>query len=428
MKFHRHDFDPVEYALWQAGLLLPEDPHWNIFHVKFRMNAWDVYSRVTIRARSAHDAIRRSCFYVTYTSPYRPEEVDVHAVYDQEDNLLWVDEPFYDQVQKRGEFRGMDRRSFLKLFGATQLALLYGYWSPRAWAGITSVNLSGQATGFTIPPGQQLYTTPGTYTWTVPSGVPSICVVCVGGGGGGGAAYWAGGGGGGGALAYKNNITVTPGQNISVVVGAGGESTAANVNGMGTNGGFSEVAITGWGFIRANGGQGGTGTTSDSNLNYAGGIGGARSGTFDGGGNGGAGGTSASDTAGGGGGAAGYSGDGGTGGGVSTSASNGAGGGGGGGSAGGHNGSDGAAPSGGGVGIYGVGANGTGGSPGGGGSGGGNGSPNATSGGSTNRGGAYGGGGGGQSNDGKSTPGCFGGHGAVRIIWGTGRSFPNNAS
>ena len=30
--------------------------------------------------------------------------------------------------------------------------------------------------------GQQAYTTPGTYTWTVPVGVTSVSVVCVGGG------------------------------------------------------------------------------------------------------------------------------------------------------------------------------------------------------------------------------------------------------
>jgi hypothetical protein len=40
--------------------------------------------------------------------------------------------------------------------------------------------------GGTIIPGggQQEYTTPGTYTWTVPAEVTSISVVCVGGGGG----------------------------------------------------------------------------------------------------------------------------------------------------------------------------------------------------------------------------------------------------
>lgn len=43
------------------------------------------------------------------------------------------------------------------------------------------------------------------------------------GGGGGGGAYCRGGGGG--ALAYKNNIPVTPGTEIVVTVGTGGASS-----------------------------------------------------------------------------------------------------------------------------------------------------------------------------------------------------------
>ena len=50
--------------------------------------------------------------------------------------------------------------------------------------------------------GQVSYTTPGTYSWTAPADVHSVCVVAVGGGGGGdvdlyGGSYGAGGGGGG---------------------------------------------------------------------------------------------------------------------------------------------------------------------------------------------------------------------------------------
>ncbi len=32
------------------------------------------------------------------------------------------------------------------------------------------------------PSGQQAYTTAGTFSWTAPAGVTSVCVVCVGGG------------------------------------------------------------------------------------------------------------------------------------------------------------------------------------------------------------------------------------------------------
>ena len=73
--------------------------------------------------------------------------------------------------------------------------------------------------------GQVAYTTPGTYSWTCPAGVTLVCVVCIGGGGGG--MYYSSGtysmaGGGGGGLGWKNNISVTPGQNYTVVVGDGG--------------------------------------------------------------------------------------------------------------------------------------------------------------------------------------------------------------
>ena len=43
--------------------------------------------------------------------------------------------------------------------------------------------------------GQQAYTTAGTYSWTAPAGVTSVCVVCVGGGGGGSRGNTAGNGG-----------------------------------------------------------------------------------------------------------------------------------------------------------------------------------------------------------------------------------------
>lgn len=57
--------------------------------------------------------------------------------------------------------------------------------------------------------------------------------------GGGGATGPGGGyGGGGGGLAYKNNITVTPGTSYTIVVGLGGRTTQANgqSNGKGGDG------------------------------------------------------------------------------------------------------------------------------------------------------------------------------------------------
>jgi hypothetical protein len=63
------------------------------------------------------------------------------------------------------------------------------------------------------------FTTPGTYTFTVPPNVYTISAVAIGGGAVGGQN---GISGGAGALSYQNNIPVTPGQTMAVVVAAGG--------------------------------------------------------------------------------------------------------------------------------------------------------------------------------------------------------------
>ena len=89
--------------------------------------------------------------------------------------------------------------------------------------------------------GQQEFTTPGTYTFVVPANVQSISMVAVGGGGGGAQNVDDGGGGGGGALAYSNDVSVTPGETLTVVVGQGG----AYGNGSGTAGTQSSVTRSG---------------------------------------------------------------------------------------------------------------------------------------------------------------------------------------
>lgn len=75
--------------------------------------------------------------------------------------------------------------------------------------------------------GQNAYTSAGAYDFTVPEGVTSVSAVAVGGGGGAagfptGTTYkWPGAGGGGGATAWAT-IPVTPGEVLTVGVGAGG--------------------------------------------------------------------------------------------------------------------------------------------------------------------------------------------------------------
>lgn len=291
------------------------------------------------------------------------------------------------------------------------------------------INIDTANANFTlqIPVGQAEYTTVGTYSWTAPAGVTSVCAVCVGAGGGpmanGGVATAAGGGG----LGWKNNIPVTPGQSYTVTVGAGGTRSFTGTAPAGGNSWFVNAST-----VFGGGGGGGI-----NGIDSPGGAGGTFIG--DGGGDGGAGGTSRNSVieCGGGGGAGGYSGSGGKGGdGITQTATAGSGGGGGGGGGGGNGDTGG---SGGGVGIYGQGASGNAGastvSDGRGGFGGSSGS-NATqaSTDSTNA-TLYG-------VNNKSTPGNFGGGasgsdiptiaeqgdgagGAVRIIWGPGRSFPS---
>ena len=274
----------------------------------------------------------------------------------------------------------------------------------------------GTGIGFTAD-AQKAYTTSGTYNFVVPAGITSVSAVAVGGGGGGAYVMFKAGpgaGGGGGGLSY-GTFTVTPGESLTVIVGAGGNGGYFS-NGNGTPGGYSLIK-RGSTILIQGGGGGGTVDYSAYNPSDAGmgGIGGdvTYGIEIDGGGNGGMGGTitsySGSPPSGGGGGAGGYSGDGGDGNAAYSSGDDGSGGGGGGG------GSDSTVSGnhGGGVGILGKGSDGTGGphgsdgSPGSGGSG-----PN------------YGGGGGG----GKGGPtgpygtwppaeGDDGSNGAVRIVY-----------
>lgn len=80
--------------------------------------------------------------------------------------------------------------------------------------------------------GTELFDTAGTYSYTVPAGVTSITVPAWGAGGGGGGGDQqtvsiyrceAGGGGGGGGEYHSEEVTVTPGETLTIVVGAGGD-------------------------------------------------------------------------------------------------------------------------------------------------------------------------------------------------------------
>lgn len=125
---------------------------------------------------------------------------------------------------------------------------------------------------------KQIFTSSGTFT--IPTGVTSVKVTVLGGGGAGGGgvnagAFGAGGGAGGCAIAYLTGLT--PGNTLTVTVGAGGTGTAttgnpggnssissgtqtiSTVSGNGGGGGVSSAGL-------ANGGTGGTASGGDLNF------------------------------------------------------------------------------------------------------------------------------------------------------------------
>jgi hypothetical protein len=289
------------------------------------------------------------------------------------------------------------------------------------------------ASAVSPPEGGITFGDSGTYTFVVPAGVSSLSVLCIGGGGGGGgtsaAATNSAAGGGGGGLSYSNNVSVTPGETLTVVVGAAGAGgTTAGTNG--TAAGDSYLRRSSTDLVLAKGGSGGGGNTAA--LTGGAGAGGASaSGVGDVRQSGGAGGArNSNDRGGGGGGAAGYSGTGGTGGTGTTNPTTGNGGGGGGG----FTGFDGTSlrPNGGvggGTQFYGAGANGIAGiassANSDAGRNGGLGSSNGSTAGGFTSTTLPGGGGGGGSSDGVGNNARAAADGAVRILWGGDKAFPS---
>jgi hypothetical protein len=118
------------------------------------------------------------------------------------------------------------------------------------------------------------YTSSGTFT--VPGGVTSVRVLCVGGGGGGGSGHQ---GGGGSGYVATGTYSVTPGQNIAITVGQGGTGAQQVVStntliGL-TPGGSSSFG----GLLTANGGLVVTGVNQTGNNGGCGGGGSCNSGS-----------------------------------------------------------------------------------------------------------------------------------------------------
>ncbi len=151
----------------------------------------------------------------------------------------------YDQTNDLGLMPGIGARSLCQNF----------HKSSRIYRGSVGVTNSStitphssiQATGWrpllelietTISTvGQRDWLVPGTYIWTVPEGIYSINCLVVGSGARG---YWLDShnrrGGAGGQVRWQNNISVTPGQEITITVADVVSSVTSSNSSLGTSG------------------------------------------------------------------------------------------------------------------------------------------------------------------------------------------------
>ena len=120
-----------------------------------------------------------------------------------------------------------------------------------------------------IPSGQELFLSSGSFV--VPTNCTSISAICI----GMGQVGSSGDGGRGGDLRYSTSITVTPGETLTITIGASGTETSIKRSGttlLAARGGFSGVSSTIAGNI--GGGNGGAGQSEHAS-GADGGAGGA---------------------------------------------------------------------------------------------------------------------------------------------------------
>lgn len=188
--------------------------------------------------------------------------------------------PIYDNTGEAGS-----AYSYIKVGGATGYIPLCSTSDSRATAGRIKEytgTIFAIATSGTPAYKKVTYSTPGSYTFTVPAGVTKLRVEVAGAGGSsaGGKDYWSGddkeyrrGGKGGNGDKINTTISVTPNTNINVTVGKGGAALA--MENAGITGGASSVPG-----VAAGGGGGGAvsarfGKDGTDGANAGNGLGGA---------------------------------------------------------------------------------------------------------------------------------------------------------
>jgi len=111
-----------------------------------------------------------------------------------------------------------------------------------------------------VPPGYETFESPGDFNFIVPPGQTELSIMSIGAGGGGQRDIGVAGGGGGG-LVWCDNVSVSPGEILSVRVGTAG--TGESATGIAHTGGESYVRRqTGEYILRSYGGNSGIGNTA----------------------------------------------------------------------------------------------------------------------------------------------------------------------
>jgi len=168
-------------------------------------------------------------------------------------------------LQAPGSFSGQGGKALVVSPNESGLVFRQVLLAPGSFSGqggkalVVSPDESGLV--FAALGGKKFYTTPGTYTFTVPPGVTTVYVtMCGGGGGGGGGSInYSGGHGGGAGTYFKKPVTVTPGATYTITVGAGGAGGVYSSERLGRAGGTSSFGN----LLSATGGGGGGGATRD---------------------------------------------------------------------------------------------------------------------------------------------------------------------
>lgn len=158
MKYKRGQFSDEYYQLWKKGALPPDVPGSIDYVVKCLPGGANEYLQVRVPAASLPMALEQACYIVATKCSLRPEDIDLHSVYDLQGDLLWGDNLAYALVNSKSDSSQMSRREFVASFGFLSVALLFGFRPKTASAATTSVSLSGTASGM-MPFSDEVFST-----------------------------------------------------------------------------------------------------------------------------------------------------------------------------------------------------------------------------------------------------------------------------